>query len=203
MSLKCKAGVVALFACVALIGCGDDSDESEAGSGGSGGSSGTEAGSAGTGGDDAGAGSGGGGSGGAGSGGMNGGGMGGAGGFDITCTEPMQTTPITCGSTDCPIPMGLMGIDTCARSCCIADACGVKGTIQGMSSECAPVGVPDDRCADIESMLGPLEGCCVNNQCGIISTLRGGACITESTYIDLPDPPVPCDAVGQDDAGAP
>jgi hypothetical protein len=203
ISLKWKAVAVALFACVALFGCGgDDSDETEAGAGGSGGggAGGTTGGSSGTAGDggDGGAGNGG-------SGGTGGGGTGGAGGgFEIMCTEDPPTTPVTCGSTECPMPPLMGGMDTCQRPCCVADECGVKSTLQQLPTECAVPAEPDPRCPDVDSMLGALEGCCTaDNECGIISALRGNACITESMLIELPAMPQACDAVDGDDAGVP
>jgi hypothetical protein len=201
MSLKCKAGVIALFACVALVGCGgDDSDEPAGGSGGSGGSSGTEAGSAGTSGDDAGAGSGGSG----GTGGTGGtGGSGGTGGISFTCSEELPTTPVTCGGTECPMPAMMGGMDTCQRACCVADACGIKSTNSLFPSECAQPGVPDPSCPMIDFMGMELVGCCNAGECGFISQLRGGICATESPIVTLPDPLQACGEGGGDDAGAP
>lgn len=198
MSLAWKSGVLALFACVALVGCGGDDTEDAAGSGGSGGSAGTEAGSAGTSGD--------GGDGGGGAGGTGGsGGTGGAGGgFELVCTEDLPTAPLTCGTTECPMPMPVGGTDTCQRPCCVADACGTKSTAEAFPTECAVPAQPDPRCPNLDFMGMPLEGCCtVDNECGIISALRGNSCITESMIVQLPPTPRACDAVGGDDAGAP
>jgi len=191
-----------LLACAALIGCGGDdtSHEPEAGAGGS---SGTNGGSGGTAGDDGGT-SGEGGMSGAGAGGT--GGTGGTGGGSpITCTEELPTTPVTCGGTECPMPMGLMGFDTCQRPCCVADACGNKSTIEGMETECTLPAQPDPNCPDYDVMGMAIEGCCIDNQCGIISQFRGGGCFTDSMFIDLPATPPACDGsgLGGDDAGTP
>jgi hypothetical protein len=201
MSLKCKAGVIALFACVALVGCGGDDTDDGDGTSGNGGSAGTEAGTAGTSGD---GGDGGAGNGGNGGGGTGGGGTGGAGGgFEIMCTEDLPTTPLMCGTNECPMPMQVGGMDTCQRPCCVADACGTKSTLAQLPSECAVPATPDPRCPDLDFMGMPLEGCCTaENECGIISALRGNSCITESMIVDLPAVPPACDAAG-DDAGAP
>lgn len=198
--LKLKVMLVALLACAALAGCGgDDSDDSNAGSGGSAGTNGGSGGNGGTGGD--GGTGGGGGTGGAGGGGGSGGGGGGL--PMLECTEALPTTPLTCGSTECPMPAMPGGIDTCQRPCCVADACGVKGTSTLLPSNCAVPAQPDPRCPDVELMGNPLEGCCIDNKCGIISVLRGGACVTESMLVTLPQPPLACDAAGEDDAGTP
>jgi hypothetical protein len=133
------------------------------------------------------------------------GGMGGAGGLPmLTCTEDLPTTPLTCGTTECPMPTSpIPGFDTCARPCCAGDACGTKNAIEGMpEGMCNVPAEPDPRCPDVDFMGMPLEGCCTaDNKCGIISALRGNSCITESQFVPLPDMPQACDAVGVEDAG--
>lgn len=199
MSLVLKSGVIALFACIALTACGGDDSESGDSSG-AGGAAGTNGGTGGTSGT-----SGTGGMGGGGSGGMGGaGGMGGTGGLPmLTCTEDLPTTPLTCGTTECPMPESpIPGFDTCARPCCVADACGTKNAIEGMPSMCNVPAEPDPRCPTVDFMGNPLEGCCTaDNKCGIISALRGNSCVTESMIVPLPEVPQACDAVVVEDAG--
>lgn len=197
--LGLKTALITLLACGALIGCGDDSGDSpEAGEGGA---SGTTGGGGGTSGSDGGAGT----SGGSGGTGGTGGSTGGAGGGlpMIMCTEELPTTPLTCGGSECPMPMGIMGFDTCQRPCCIEDACGVKGTIEGMETECTKPAEPDPSCPDYDYMGMAIEGCCIENQCGIISVIRGGGCFTTSQGIELPATPAACGGSTGDDAGAP
>lgn len=199
-SLTWRTLLIAAIACGALIGCGDDSDDGTSGAGGSGGSGGSDGG-AGTGATDGGSGSGG-------SGGTGGsGGMGGGGGGlpMLDCSEELPTSPISCGGEECPMPAAapIPGLDLCARPCCTdADACGQYNAVEGMETDCMAPAEPDPRCADMEFMGMALEGCCIDNKCGIISALRGNACITESMFIDLPQPPPACGDV-VDDAGAP
>jgi hypothetical protein len=200
-SLTWKTLLITALACAALIGCGgDDEDGSNAGAGGSGGSDN----------EDGGSGNGGSGGSSGGSGGNSGGsgGMGGSGGGlpMLTCSEELPTSPITCGGTECPMPMAppIPGLDLCARPCCTADdACGTFNAVENMETECMAAAQPDPRCMDHEIMGMTLEGCCIDNKCGIISALRGNACITESMFIELPQPPPACGDETGDDAGAP
>jgi hypothetical protein len=195
-----------LLACVAitsLVACGGD-DEEGGGAGGAGGMTGGSGGTSGTTGGDGGTTGGAGGT----TGGMGGsGGMGGMGGIDLPeCTEEIPMTALMCGGTACPMPMMFMGIDTCARPCCLmvdgAETCGSKNANDTMPTDCAPLPVPDDRCPDYMAGGMMRDGCCTaENTCGVVSTIVN-MCVTESPLVpDLPQPPIGCDDGAGDDAG--
>jgi hypothetical protein len=180
------------LACCSGFACGDD-DETDAGAAGSaaiGGSSGSGA------------------SGQSGGGGASGRGMAGrgptAGTTMLACSEPAPTAPVVCGGQTCAMPTGYM-MNTCVYSCCAtvggAQVCGAKSTNPMYPTACEPPATPDPSCPAAMSQGTTLAGCCnvAQGKCGIISSVRPG-CITTSTLIMLPDPPLACD--GSSDAGA-
>jgi hypothetical protein len=181
------------LACCSGFACGDD-DEADSGAGGSaaiGGSSGS------------------GGIGPSGSGGASGRGAAGRGATAGTmmtamCSEPAPTAPVVCGGQTCATPTGYM-MNTCVYACCAtvgsAQVCGAKSTNPMYATGCEPPATADPSCPAAMSQGTALQGCCnaALGKCGIISTVRPG-CITTSTLIMLPDPPLACD--GSSDGGA-
>jgi hypothetical protein len=183
--------LVIALACVGAIACGDDDGTPDGGIGGSaavsGGGAGTAGGTAGTGGRGPTAG-----------GGPTAGTM-----MMAMCSEPAPTAPVVCGGQTCMAPTFMM--NQCVYPCCAtvggAQVCGAKSTNPMFATQCEPPAAADPACAPVMAMGMTFQGCCnvAQNKCGIISTVRPG-CITQSTLIMLPDPPLACDGSG--DGGA-
>jgi hypothetical protein len=136
------------------------------------------------------------------------------------CSEEAPTEPVVCGGVTCEIEdptggmMGMFG-GSCLFPCCAekdgADVCGAKDTTVDYEVSCQPPPEPDTRCPDYNPTqtteapdgsttdagfatgMETMAGCCTpEGLCGVISSIRP-LCITKSQYIDLPDPPQPCE----------
>jgi hypothetical protein len=125
------------------------------------------------------------------------------------CTEPPPQEPVVCGGQTCAAPTFAM--NPCVVPCCIdvgdTTMCGAKSTSATYPAECTLPAVPDRSCPtvsapiDAQGTIRMFEGCCnaAQGKCGVVGWTRPG-CITESTFIALPNPPSSCGA--STDAGA-
>ncbi|HET6331586.1 MAG TPA: hypothetical protein VFG30_00140 [Polyangiales bacterium] len=177
-------------ACCTGFACGDD-DVGDAGTAGAAAVSGSSGSS--------------GGAGGAGAGGRTGTAGRGTAGTTVMamCSEPAPTAPVVCGGQTCAAPTGYM-MNMCVYACCAtvngAQVCGAKSTNPMYATACEPPTTRDPSCPAVMSQGTALEGCCnvAQGKCGIISTVRPG-CVTMSTLVMLPNPPLTCD--GSSDGG--